>query len=294
MATLQAYSNGLTMGWPGNGGARENKRGQVVGWSAGAVRRHTGWLKSIDTAQLDGVGAAVTLTIRDCPSTSGEWVRMVDNLLQRFREADLLRWHAVVEWQRRGVPHLHLAVYAAPAWFSSPIRNTSADELGWWVVHQWRDVASVYRPGLRSQFVTPITGPGGWLKYLAKHASRGVRHYQRCGKPAGWETTGRLWRKGGSWPAVEPLRLQLTTEQAWRFRRLVRCYSVAEARSNALRLQSAGRQDRADAAWDSVGYLRRMLKSSDRSSPCRGVSAWVDHEDVIRLAIAAGWEGEMA
>jgi len=40
------------------------------------------------------------------------WTRLVKTLLQRLRRAGLLRWHWVVEWQRRGVPHLHLAVYA--------------------------------------------------------------------------------------------------------------------------------------------------------------------------------------
>ncbi|WP_420371837.1 rolling circle replication-associated protein [Nocardioides cynanchi] len=145
MPTVQAYENGLTLGWAGGRepcqrgsvvylgpgcchregcecltGSRvlccahaPAKRGEVTGWSAGTVRRHTAWLRSVDTTQLDGIGAAVTLTLLDCPPTSEDWTRLVKVLQQRLRRAGLLRWHWVVEWQRRGVPHLHLAVYAA-------------------------------------------------------------------------------------------------------------------------------------------------------------------------------------
>jgi hypothetical protein len=96
-------------------------------------------------------------------------------------------------------------------------------------VGQWREVAAEYDAGLRGQQVTAITGPVGWLKCLSKHAARGVRHYQRQGKPAGWEKTGRLWGHGGEWRATEPLRLQLTTEHAWQVRRLVKRYAIAQA-----------------------------------------------------------------
>ena len=126
MATVQAYENGVTVGWPGNGHqpGTEVRRGCITGWSASAVRRHTAWLRSVDTKQLDGIGVAVTLTLRDCPATCEDWKRLLKNLKQRLDRADMLRWHWVVEWQRRGVPHLHLALYAAEGW-SSPGSDTS-------------------------------------------------------------------------------------------------------------------------------------------------------------------------
>jgi hypothetical protein len=154
MATLQAYENGLTLGWPGGrapcrfdrsccikpacecrDGSRRlcchhapAKRGEINGWSAGAVRQHTRWLRSVDTTQLDGLGVAVTLTVRDCPESAAVWARLRNALQERLRRAGLLRWHWVTEWQRRGVPHLHLAVYApsewvAPGWSGSPITD---------------------------------------------------------------------------------------------------------------------------------------------------------------------------
>ena len=142
--------------------------------------------------------------------------------------------------------------------------------------------------------MTPILDAAGWLEYLSKHAARGVRHYQRQGRPAGWDKTGRLWRKGGQGPVVEPLRLDLTTDQAWRFRRLLKRYAIAQARAAAMVYQRRGRPGKAAATWDSVSYLRRMLKSSDRVSSCRGVSEWASQQVVIDLARAVGWEGALA
>jgi hypothetical protein len=166
--------------------------------------------------------------------------------------------------------------------------------VGWWVVGQWREVASEYGSGLNGQHVTPITGPVGWLKYLSKHAARGVRHYQRQGKPAGWDKTGRLWGHGGQWPAVEPLRLRLTNDQAWQVRRGVKRYAISQARADAVRYERSGSTCKAAAAWDRVSYLRGVLKSSDRLGACRGISEWGSQEVVVRLAVAAGWEGVMA
>jgi hypothetical protein len=132
------------------------------------------------------------------------------------------------------------------------------------------------------------------LKYLSKHAARGVRHYQRQGKPVGWDKTGRLWGKGGDWPVVEPLRLQLTNDQAWRFRRLLKRHAIAQARTAAVGYERSGRTSKAAAAWDSVSYLRGMLKSSDRGmGACRGVSEWATQEVVVGLALAVGWDGVM-
>jgi hypothetical protein len=172
--------------------------------------------------------------------------------------------------------------------------GSGAAAVGWWIVNQWQDVAGEFQPGLSGQQVTPILDAAGWLKYLSKHAARGVRHYQRQGKPAGWETTGRLWGRGGEWPEIEPLRLHLTTDQAWRLRRLVKRYGIAQACAAAFGYERQGRPSKAAAAWDSVAYLRRMLKSSDRLSGCRGVSEWASHEVVIDLARAVGWEGTLA
>jgi hypothetical protein len=282
MATFKAYPNGVTMG-VGNAQPVGGMRGEVVGWSSAAVRRHKRWLYSVERQGLSGQGDAVTLTMRHTPATVEEWQRILRLLFYGLRDRGMIRWHWVVEWQRRGTPHLHLAVY------SDDTERPPGPE----VVRAWLRLTREYGSQPSGQHVTPITGPVGWLKYLSKHASRGVKHYQRQGKPAGWEKTGRLWGYGGVWPVSMPVEGVLTTRQYHQFRRLVRRYAVAEARSSALRYRRLGEVKKAESAWKSVGYLRRMLKCHDRNlSTVRGVSDWAPPEVTLPMALWVGWQGE--
>lgn len=269
MATLKAYANGVTMGI-GNTAPVGGPRGLVTGWSAASVRRHKRWLYSVQATDLDGIGDGITLTLRETPGTVEEWQHLLRMLLQAVRRLGAVRWHWVVEWQRRGTPHVHMAVYAP----------SGSPALGGSVVESWLSLSAVYGSRPVAQRVTSITGPVGWLKYLSKHASRGVAHYQRQGRPAGWSKTGRLWGYGGSWPLVDPLDMVLTTQEMHRVRRMVRGYVIADARK---------RKD-----WRGVGYLRRMLKCPERSlSTVRGISEWVPGPVAERMAVCAGWEGEL-
>jgi len=270
MATFKAYLNGSTMG-VGNAAPVGGKRGDVVGWSSASVRRHKRWLYGVDAPDLTGEGDAVTLTILETPASADEWQMLMKRLFRGLREMGMTRWHWVVEWQRRGTPHLHLAVYSPEGSEARP---------GWPVVMLWLRLTEDLGSRIAAQFVTPITGPVGWLKYLSKHASRGVKHYQRQGKPEGWEKTGRLWGYGGEWPVSPPVEGMLTTEEYHRVRRMVRNWAVADARA------------RGD--WRGVAYLRRMLKCSDRMlSTVRGVSEWVPGPMLVSMALCAGWQGEI-
>ena len=286
MATFKSYVNGATMG-RGNNAPTGGPRGKVDGWSRASVRRHLQWLYSVEVDQLDGDGYGVTLTLRDTPGTHIEWVALVARLHRAFREAGLSRWHWVVEWQRRGTPHLHLAVYAPPGWVS-PISDT----VGAWTVWVWLRLAVDYKAGMVGQEVVPITGAEGWLKYLSKHASRGVAHYQRQGKPAGWESTGRLWGKGGAWPTVEPVHGVVDDPTFRRMRRMVRAYVVADARSTLLAARP-GTTAHA-AARRRLTWARHMLRCNDPGlSAVRGFSGWVPESVWLSIATAAGWSGEV-
>lgn len=256
----------------GNAAPVGAKRGKVVGWSAGAVRRHKRWLYGVVSGELTGVGDAVTLTVRDCPASPDEWRGALEALFQALRDAGMIRWHWVVEWQRRGAPHVHLAVYGPEGGLERP---------AFVAVSAWLRITQRWRTLPTGQVCVAITGPVGWLKYLSKHAARGVAHYQRQGKPAGWETTGRLWGYGGAWPTAEPVEGLLSTRQFWRVRRMVRGYAIADARS------------RGD--WPAVRYLRGMLACDDRArSSVRGCSEWVPGPLFVAMAVCAGWDGEMA
>ena len=271
---VTAYANGTTAGSPPpKRDLYGGPRGNVVGWSPDAVRRHTKWLYSVDAPALDGVGFAVTLTVRDCPPTEVAWQAVRRAFLRRMERAGMIRCHWVCEWQRRRVPHLHLALYFAPG---QPV-----EELIEAIFVAWLQCAREFRPSFRSQTVETIESVGGWLRYLSKHASRGVAHYQRQGKPDGWEKTGRLWGHVGDWPTIAPMRFDMSSAAYYRYRRLVRAWRLADART-ALARQIAHPAWNADDQAEKLLTARRrivssrtMLAASDpKLSAVRGVSEW--------------------
>lgn len=260
---ISAYVNGSTGGYPppARDHSHDALRGEVRGWSRDAVRRQNKWLYSVDTARLDCAGYAVTLTVRDCPGTAQDWAGMRRNFVKRMERAGMVRIHWLTEWTLRKVPHLHAAVY-----FPEHMPRTVVQGL---VLVAWLEVAEVYGADFPGQDVKSIDGTLGWLKYLSKHASRGVGHYQRSGAPVGWERTGRLWGHGGSWPVDLPQRFSIPNGPAsHRYRRLVRAWRLADARAS-------GDPRRIRAA-------RRMYHSADpKVSAVRGMSEWCPEHVVL-------------
>jgi hypothetical protein len=260
MPRLTVMPNGVTASCPRFGPLEEPaKRGQVTGWSIQATRRLRRWFFAVDGSQLDGCGYAFTLTVRDLPPSSADWMATREAFLQRMRRAGMVRGQWLTEWQRRGVPHLHGAVY-----FDEPARDR--DEL---VAQHWLDAAAEWRPGREGQAVKELWGLPGWLQYQAKHSSRGVRHYQRATVPNAWKSTGRLWGVLGEWPARE-LVLDVDRAVFWRFRRLMRSWLIAHARR-------AGEERR-------VAYLRRMLADPERArSAVRAVGEFCPEHVAMQL-----------
>lgn len=280
---ITAYANGSTAGSPPPPSDHvRGKRGEVVGWSRSAVRRHTAWLYSVDSDRLSGLGFAITLTLGICPETHTDWRALLKRFFERMELAGAVRIHYVVEWQRRGVPHLHAALYF-PA-------GSSELDIMCEVFVAWLAIAKEYGARLRAQDVKVIDGALGWLKYLSKHASRGVAHYQRHGKPESWTKTGQLWGHRGEWPTAEPMKFDIAGPTYVRFRRLVRAWRIADARAALVAAQAhpladAEQQEkRLRAARRRVAYARRMLSCSDpRLSAVRGVSDWLPEHVTLGL-----------
>ena len=249
------------------------KRSTVKGWTKETVRRHTKWLYAVNTQSLTGNGYAVTLTLRDCPESSERFHALRRSWVKRVERMGSVRIHWVIEWQRRGVPHMHTALY-----FDRELTGVEKFQL----VEHWIDVAQPYGAKHISQYLLPISGPTGWLQYLSKHAARGAAHYQRQGKPSGWEKTGRLWGHLGEWPVDEPLKFDIPREAFFRYRRLVRAWRLADARLEKDPVTRARR----------IASARRMLKSSDRTlSEVRGISEWIDQPTLIEFLALLSSEG---
>lgn len=181
--------------------------------------------------------------------------------------AGMIRLHWVTEWQRRGVPHLHGAI-----WFPDKFDACR-------IVDAWIAVAGKYGAAVGGQFTRPIDGVVGWFQYLSKHAVRGVKHYQRHSEniPPSWQKkTGRMWGKSGEWPVRASVRINLQDQNGdggyFAYRRLARAWRVSDARSagDARRIRTA----------------REMLKCSDRTlSTIRGLSEWIpEHVSLSMIA----------
>jgi len=284
MRTITLYRHGATMGTPSSSPNKTPpKRGEVQGWSESATRRNIAFLRSIDEhaiqADEDGqelVAIALTLTIKDCPQSSDDWHKLRRSFIKRLERLGLVRSHWVTEWQRRGVPHLHGAF-----WFPDTHNSYDYSKLFNSIINHWLEAASAYNPKPISQHLNPIYDSVGWFKYLAKHAARGVRHYQRSvdNVPEAWKKTGRVWGHTGQWPLIEPDKRIITEKEYFRLRRLARTWRKADARqsTNRYRIKSA----------------RRMLKHNHpEQSKLRGISEWIPQATMLALLDYVRSQGE--
>ena len=247
---------------------KAGKRGKVGGWTAASSRRNLRFLWSVRTDDLTGQGWSFTLTVRDCPASPQEWAAWCATYWKRVFAAGAIRLHWVIEWQRRGCPHLHGSVYFPPDMAQADVLNVLLDS---WCYR------NPFGAGRMQQVANQIYDAVGWGQYVAKHAARGVQHYQRSSDniPKEWKgKTGRMWGTRGDWPVDEPVKLEMEGKDGdggwYAFRRLVRSYGVSQARQ------------RGDVA--ALRYARSMLKSNCRKlAEVRGVSSWVPSSVVEQL-----------
>jgi len=148
------------------------------------------------------------------------------------------------------------------------------------VKDHWLSLTSDYRTGANGQHAVLINDAIGWFQYLAKHAARGLSHYQRSSDniPEGWKKTGRMWGRGGQWDISEPRKFLIDEQGYFAFRRIARSWRKSDARKsgNAFRIVKA----------------RTMLKHNDKDlSKLRGVSEWISDRQsflILNMVMAMG------
>jgi len=277
MPVLTEYRHGFSAGIPPAVNSHERaKRDTVQGWSEASTRRNTRFLYAVDERKLDGHGFALSLTVKELPNTANDWKKVREAFFVRLRRMGMVRAHWLTEWQRRGMPHMHAAV-----WFDADLRDR--DPLAVATIRDhWLAAAAKYGPKENGQHVAQIDNAVGWFQYLSKHAVRGLGHYQRSQDniPPGWKITGRMWGHLGEWPVVSPTRYSVTNECFWAYRRMVQRWRFADARASG----DPGR----------VRSARRMLQSPSReASSVRGVSEWIGQDmtqQFLRHLAALGHE----
>jgi len=262
----------------GNPHPSPSRRSNCQGWSASAVRRNLQFLYQVDERGLENFhGVALTLTVRDCPVTAIEWGHARHAFLEAMRRLGACLIHWVTEWQARGVPHLHLAVYFP---FCVP---SSA------ILAHWLRISSSWGSQYRGQHVTPIRDVLGWNQYVSKHAARGLHHYQRSAQclPESWRgaSTGRMWGKLGQWPLQPQVKIEFPMAAFHKFRRMVRAWRVADARRPFRIRNGIGFRG---SLWIVNGRrvvsARGMLRCPVPAlSAVRGVSEWIPESVTDKL-----------
>ena len=127
--------------------------------------------------------------------------------------------------------------------------------------------------------------PERLLMYLAKHAARGVAHYQRqiSNMPDDWKyRSGRVWGHDSKLPLREQADYEVDWAFFYKYRRLVKRWCV----SNANGVQDGEKRRKA------ISSARRMLRCSRPDvSPYRGVSAWIPETVAKQLMASISIEG---
>lgn len=263
----------------------ERRPPNIEGWTLGSLKRHQVALMCMVIKKLRRKGylvIAVTHTVRDCPPTAEAWQATVKRWLQSVARAGAVGVHCFTEWQARGVPHLH-GIVIVPGCLEPDRWLRQIMGSGLWLRAAGRWGASLVRRGAnRSQSVEHITSGKGWLRYCAKHAARGVRHYQRAREniPAEWRyRTGRMYRTWGVLGERERREIAMPQAEFDKLRRRCRAYRLAEVR------RLARSSDRMIAAGGRVQIraARQMLRGPPWVS---GFCWWGDFHILARGLLA--------
>ncbi|MBM6698946.1 hypothetical protein H7U32_01110 [Bifidobacterium pullorum subsp. saeculare] len=220
---------------------------------------------------LDYRPFAVTLTIpadampEVSAATFHRWLR---TWIKRAQRAGMVHYYWILEFTAAGTPHVHCT-----AWMRPEVEiNGPLLPVAWVEILKGSGIAASLS-AQDSEKLDMARGPESWLVYQAKHASRGVQHYQRQveSMPPDWQTTsGRMWGHDRGLPMREPTSWVMSAQSFWVMRRLVQKANTASVTSGRHRFKDEAAKRRA------ITVSRRMRRCGDLVvSPSRGVGAWL-------------------
>lgn len=223
------------------------ERGSSKGWTQATARRNKIFLQSVVSAQIIHLqGFAFTLTFREIPETPRILAKLIDNLTKFLARNGVEHYHWVIEWTRKGIPHIHGVAFAQNDKLPPcPTRHDlqTANQYQWdplGIKKYWVKSTPKYDTLHRSQFVTPVYGIDGWFKYVSKHASRGLDHFQRQrdSLPISWQgQTGRMWGKSRDWP-LRADDFDISRKAFFQIRRWVKGFLKSSAQTELRRVKN--------------------------------------------------------
>lgn len=165
------------------------ERTATKGWTANVARRNEQRLQQIDFEGIEGFPAFVTLTMpaQQMGDVSAAmfhgWLK---RWLQFMKRHGMLHYYWILEFQASGNPHIHVLVWLDHA--PEPLETYKALK-SWVGILDKSDVGARLQGQIWENIDTGgeivVDGetvpahPERVLMYLAKHAARGVAHYQR-------------------------------------------------------------------------------------------------------------------
>lgn len=272
------------------------ERTATKGWTSNVARRNEQRLQQIDFDAVDGVPAFVTLTMpaqQMADVSASMFHGWLKRWLQYMKRHGMQHYYWILEFQATGNPHLHVLVWLD----HMPDALETYKALRSWVRMLDKSGVGARQQGqiwesidLDGEIVVDgervPAHPERVLMYLAKHAARGVAHYQRqlSNMPDDWQyRSGRVWGHDRGLPLREQQDVECDYPTFWAYRRLVRRWRCSEA-------QAIVDPSRRRAA---VSQARGMLRCSRPDvSPYRGISAWVPADVASALLDAAVKGGE--
>ena len=189
------------------------ERTATKGWTPNVARRNEQRLQQVDFDAIEGFPAFVTLTM---PSgqmgevSAADFHSWLKSWLRFMKRHGMSHYYWILEFQASGNPHLHVLVWLDHE--PEPLETFKA-------LRSWVGILNKSGVGARLQGQIwenidvggeiTVDGervpahPERVLMYLAKHAARGVAHYQRqiANMPEDWQyRSGRVWGHDRSLP----------------------------------------------------------------------------------------------
>ena len=281
LAKITVSPLGASGGFAGPGRDGEGSS-QCLGWTARSARSNQMFLRSVCVWELPPIGGAFTLTVGFVPSFD-EWKALLRRFRRWFDRRNVVCWHYVIEWKANQRPHLHGCFF----WHDPDWRGSSVKKC-------WLDLTRKYGTSLRAQHYSEIDGAAGWFAYMAKHASRGMNHYQRDKEniPKGWQKTGRMWsRSRDGWPTRSE-EVVVTSDVFFFVRRSLDKLELSKIKTELVSGRTYGDEVQVKKALNRLKFLKRLRRAFGNgraASEVRGINEWAS-SDIVHLLIDRGLE----